>query len=162
MAYVLEALIGSDRAVTHAAHTLGQHQTVELPAELRLLPLASAPRERVRLLPEHFYQLHDRVLTAAETASAHGLIGYFEAEFFGGAGHQSAILWQDGRTVFGPVRTDFEGTAPRATLRPSWAFNAALRMLGVVATDASDEFSSVGLHRHRHTAEWLASADITT
>ena len=74
-----------------------------------------------------------------------GSFVYVEAEFFGGAGHQSAVGFTDGATVFGPL-------AARD------AINQALRFLGVTPTGKQDEFDTAGLFRHRSTDAWYAPA----
>jgi hypothetical protein len=74
-----------------------------------------------------------------------GSFVYVEAEFFGGAGHQSAIGFTDGATVLGPL-------AARD------AINQALRFLGVTPAGKQDEFDTVGLFRHRSTDAWYAPA----
>lgn len=69
----------------------------------------------------------------AVSASAKGAIAYLETEYFGGDGAQTAIVWDEGKVVYGPcVRS--EGT-----------INAALRILGVEAKRGQDEFLTVGL-----------------
>ena len=72
-----------------------------------------------------------------------GELAYVEAEFFGGAGHQSALGFRDGATVLGPL-------AARD------AINQALRFLGIAPAGKQDEFDTVGLFRHRSTDAWYA------
>ena len=62
-------------------------------------------------------------------------------EYFGGAGGQAALVVQQDSAIEGP----FVGND---------AINRALRIAGVRAGDARDEFEAVGLHR------WRANADI--
>ncbi len=77
-------------------------------------------------------------------ASINALVMYFETEYFGGDGGQGAALFHEGRVVF----------IQSAKLGP---INRALALLGVkVVSPAIDEFQSIGLDRHRTTAEWLA------
>jgi hypothetical protein len=42
----------------------------------------------------------------------------------------------------------------RLSLQPQWAFNQALRELGVDRGNAFDEFDAVNLGMHRHTSDW--------
>jgi hypothetical protein len=71
-----------------------------------------------------------------------GAMAYVEAEFYGGAGHQSSVGWRDGEIAHGPIMARD-------------AINQALRFLGVTASNGHDEFDTVGLGRHRSTEEWF-------
>jgi len=77
----------------------------------------------------------------------HGKSAYLEAEFFGGDGIQAAIVWEDGRMVFGPIVSHN-------------AINEALRRLGVLNDVGHDEFEALGLKRYDHTDDWV-KAEIT-
>ena len=68
---------------------------------------------------------------------------YVEAEYFGGSGGQSAVVWSRGAESLPPTHS------PEA-------INTALRLLGVSRGTFHDEFGAVGLPRHRHTEEWLS------
>ncbi|MFH8796006.1 hypothetical protein [Streptomyces sp. NPDC017941] len=91
----------------------------------------------------------DRLLTVCPKA---GPVAYVEAEYFGGAGTQTAQVWDDGKTVLGPLCMA-EGEPPPTSGTP---ISQALRRLGAVKGDHVDEFSAVGLGRHRDTVDWLA------
>ncbi|MER6180246.1 hypothetical protein [Streptomyces sp. NPDC001652] len=62
--------------------------------------------------------------------SAGGPVAYVEAEYFGGVGEQRSVARDGGAVVLGPLR--------------------------VVAGPGEDEFSAVGLERHRHGGAWIA------
>ncbi len=86
-----------------------------------------------------------------------GPIAYVEADFHGGAGHQSAAVWRGGAKVWGPVRTR-EFTGPRE----DWPINAALALLGVVpgapgGASHHDLFLEVGLGREQDTDGWQSA-----
>ncbi|AGM08477.1 hypothetical protein [Amycolatopsis keratiniphila] len=85
--------------------------------------------------------------------SAHGAVAYVEAEYFGGAGTQSAQVWERGETVLGPLHVDEDEPDP-ADGSP---ISQALRRLGVLKGDHFDEFDAVGLGRHRYTDDWLSA-----
>src|SRR3989440_7835863 len=55
-----------------------------------------------------------------------------------------------------PIPPQFGWPPPARASSPHWAFNQALRQLGVPRGAAFDEFEAVGLGRHRHTEDWLA------
>lgn len=76
--------------------------------------------------------------------SISGKVAYIEAEYFGGVGEQSSVVWNAGHQVLGPEH----GAS---------AINAALRCLEV-RSEASDEFDAIGLGRHRHVEDWLEEA----
>ena len=84
---------------------------------------------------------------------------YIFSETFGGPGSTEAIAWTDGTVIYGPSGTcDIE-----ADVRPGYrlargrdsAVNAALRAVGVRASNGQDEYASIGLTKHRMTDDWL-------
>jgi hypothetical protein len=74
--------------------------------------------------------------------SARSPAAFVEAEFFGGRGEQGCQVWDNGVSVLGP-------------LRASDAINQALRRLGVLCDNHSDEFDALQLSRCRETRKWL-------
>jgi hypothetical protein len=68
-----------------------------------------------------------------------GPVAWVEAEYFGGVGEQHAVVWRRG--VGEEVGT----------------INAALQALGVRRSPDDDEFDTLGLGRHRATADWVTS-----
>jgi hypothetical protein len=155
MAYDIQALIA--RAVVlgpHSVHSPDIH-LVTLAQELVLMPMSE--------------QLHDRLSTPdgdslgfwgfppgfAEVLaawSAAGPIAYVEAEFFGGVGEQRTAVWDRGMVVLGPLFCG-EGESIPAAGTP---ISQALRRLGVTSHGEVDEFTAVGMARHRNTEQWLA------
>lgn len=84
-------------------------------------------------------------LEFARTCSRGTALAYLETDYEGGHGRQSAILWREGEIVIGPATlVDFPRRPPAL-----WPINAALRGLGVRATEPWDEFDTVGLGRWR-------------
>ncbi|MEU5942114.1 hypothetical protein ABZ807_23670 [Micromonospora sp. NPDC047548] len=82
--------------------------------------------------------------------SRQGPVAYLEAEFFGGLGYQSAVVWLGGEMSWGP-RVDRLLDGPRA----EWPINAALARLGAEPGAWIDPFAELGLHLERHTDGWL-------
>lgn len=74
--------------------------------------------------------------------SLDGPIAYFETEYHGGSGTQSAVAYDQKKIVSGPMQ------AHRGPI------NEALRALGVECTPPLDEFDTVGLGRFRDTESW--------
>ncbi|MBM0234483.1 hypothetical protein JNW91_23240 [Micromonospora sp. STR1_7] len=83
--------------------------------------------------------------------SRSGPVAYLEAEFGGGAGHQSAVVWLGGALSWGP-RFDEVFDSPRE----QWPINSALTRLGAEPGTWIDPFAELGLHLERNTAGWLA------
>jgi len=71
-----------------------------------------------------------------------GRIAYVEVEYFGNAGGQSAVGWQNGECNFGP-KSSVAGI-----------INEAARFLGDRATSGQDELDTLGLGKHRRTEQW--------
>jgi hypothetical protein len=72
-------------------------------------------------------------------------VAYVEAHFLGGAGNQSAVVWQEGQVLLA-ISAGGMG-----------AIDQALRCLGIRASnpESFDEFDMVGLGRWRSTEAWL-------
>jgi hypothetical protein len=69
-------------------------------------------------------------------------LAYIEAEYFGGEGGQSGIIWKDGkRTAEFAYRQE--------------VINNVLRYFGIIANENQDEFDTLGLGRHRNTRDWM-------
>lgn len=68
-------------------------------------------------------------------------VSYVEAEFWGGVGAQSAVIWEKREVVF-------------QSMSSQDAINQVLRRLGIEAKGAIDEFAAVNLGRNRFTDEW--------
>lgn len=83
--------------------------------------------------------------------SAAGPVARVDAEYFGGLGEQWATVWKGGVAVLGPLHLP-EGEPFPAEGSP---ISRALRRLGVVAGAGEDEFTAVGLGRHRAPEDWL-------
>ncbi|BEL06395.1 hypothetical protein Q0Z83_045860 [Actinoplanes sichuanensis] len=107
-------------------------------------------------------QLNPRFGQALAEWSVAGPVAFVRADFFGGDGHQSAIVWRDGAPAWGPVFDDeFDGP------REQWPINAALAQLGVQPSGRTyswdpdrtvDLFDEVGLGLERDVDDWLAYA----
>jgi hypothetical protein len=83
--------------------------------------------------------------------STDGPVAYVEAEYFGGVGEQRAAVWEGGALVLGPLHVQENEPFPP----DGSAISQALRRLGAVASAGEDEFSAVGLDRHRHAEGWI-------
>ena len=80
-----------------------------------------------------------------------GDIAYAEAEYWGGAGTQRAVVWSRGSVVLGPlVLEEHESPSEQGT-----PISMALCSLGIRLNAEVDEFDAAGLRRHRHTEDWV-------
>jgi hypothetical protein len=150
MSYQIEAFLGSRPALEPLAAAFRGTRLVPLLVEpLVLVPFVQVLRTAVQARgPAEdprwpFGSLSREGARCVQDVCAAGSLAYVEAEFFGGAGHQSAVAFHDGATVLGPL-------ASRD------AINQALRFLGVQPAGKQDEFDTVGLFRHRSTDAWYA------
>ena len=125
------------QAVIARSGVLDDDRVVPLPQGLALLPLPDAPFESVIV-----------------EWSSRGPVALVDAEFFGGVGSQRAQVWEQGRSVLGPLVLEEDDPAPDVT-----PISLALRRLGVEKGEHHDEFDAVGLGRHRSTSAWLTSAE---
>jgi hypothetical protein len=148
MSYQIEAFLGSREALQPLAEAFRGVRLVPLLVEplvvapfvqvLRSAVQARGPAEDPRW---PFTSLSRDGARCVQEVCTQGSLAYVEAEFFGGAGHQSAVAFLDGALALGPV-------AARD------AINQALRFLGVTPTGKQDEFDTVGLFKHRSTDAW--------
>src|SRR5262249_48891583 len=112
---------------------------IALPAGLSILPLRDTDLDAFLERPSSSNPEHTNILAEAFidvlcTASRGEALVYFETDYFGGRGIQTAAVFRDGALVFGPESAEFG------------PINAALRLLGVgVTPPAADEFDTVGL-----------------
>jgi hypothetical protein len=135
--------------------------------ELVLLPLTGEVKRSIGAAPDDepvlgFLELVDPVRRFAAELSAGRQVAYVHAEVAGGTGLQGSAGWRSGQIEFGPLLTT---TDPADLEAPDYvvadhiseeAINQALRWLGVRRSFTSvDEFDTVGLGRHRWTADWL-------
>ncbi|MGW0658081.1 hypothetical protein [Streptodolium elevatio] len=111
-------------------------------------------RGRISAEDPFYRTMHPALETLLAGWSSERPIAYVEADFFGGDGYQSAVVWSGGRRRWGPAVDDkFDGP------RDDWPINGALARLGVQGHEgASDLFDSVGLGRERSTHDWLPQA----
>jgi hypothetical protein len=156
MGYDLQAVIAGGEVLRAASRHLSAARMASLGQGLSLMPMTDALFDSIAdgsdtgalgfwRLPGGF----DRTLADWSTA---GPVAYVEAEYFGGVGEQQAVVWDGGTIVLGPLQVR-EG---RPFALAGSAISQALRRLGAVASAGEDEFSAVGLDRHRHREQWIA------
>jgi hypothetical protein len=154
--YILEAVIGSERALREAVQGQPAAVLVTLGQGIAMVPMTdelfAAVTDGGSDRPLGFWKLpggFERVLSDWSSA---GPVGYVEAEYFGGFGGQRAALWVDGEVAVGPLAAD----ATQQSAADASPISQVLGQLGVERDNHHDEFDTVGLGRHRHTSEWAA------
>src|SRR5262249_43778661 len=149
MAHCVTGLIATTALLETFACEHGLHPPIRLSQGLGLLPLRDIDLDKFLVAPltghaEGFNYLSEQLIRELKIASSSGSLLYFETEYFGGDGTQGAGVFQEGELIFGPESAMFG------------PINEALAILGTrVIPPARDEFETAGLHRHRHTEDWL-------
>jgi hypothetical protein len=149
MGHVVTGIIATPEALRQFAARHSLHAPVLLNAGLAMLPLRDVDLDSFLEPPQTghvqgFTYLCEQLSRELIAASVGCAFMYFETDYFGGVGAQGAAVFRDGSLVFGPKS---------AKIGP---INQALSMLGIrTVAPAHDEFETVGLHRHRHTEDWL-------
>ncbi|MFF7870716.1 hypothetical protein ACFZCT_30205 [Streptomyces qaidamensis] len=156
MSYDLQAVIADEAALRVATRGLSTARLASIGQGLSLMPMTDTLFDTLtdgsgagalgfRRLPGGFEK------TLADW-SAGGPVAYVEAEYFGGVGEQRAAVWAGGTIAIAPLHVDEDQPFPPA----GSPISQALRRLGAVAGAGEDEFTAVGLHRHRHNEAWIA------
>ena len=144
MAYTLQALIIKD-SIKMVKEELDLC-TVEISNGLHLVPLTHdfVENNNIPFLPltDGSTNIGEVLLDICLKVSIMTKVAYVEAEFFGGDGTQGCGLFENGEVFQEPKENTF-------------AINKALRWLGVIRNDSQDEFTTVGLDKHRSTEKWL-------
>lgn len=148
MAYTLQAVIGEESLLRACAQN---RPLVRLAQGKALVPLpggteAGADFPFLPLTDEGVEQMPAPIAAICREFSANGRIAYVEAEYFGGEGVQAAVLWEKGLPV-GDIERSHD------------AINRVLRVLGVDAGAALDEFEALNLGQHRQTDKWALDRD---
>jgi len=124
------------------------NEFILLAQEMCLLPLTSELRKKFNILflpltDEGLEELPIEITSLCVPLSGRGTVIYVEAEFFGGVGTQANTIFKEGYQI-------------RKVLISKHAINETLRSLGVKQENGSEEFSALGLEKHRDTDQWLA------
>ncbi|MEV0327484.1 hypothetical protein AB0H63_13705 [Micromonospora echinospora] len=163
MSYQLSAVVADVELLAEQTGELDHAVLAALRQDFALLPVTpqlveeltgSLPDFAVEELgPQRPFRL---VLSAALTEvfarwSRRGPVAYLEAEFSGGTGRQSAVVWLDGAVAWGP---GFDALLDRP--RAEWPINTALVRIGAEPGRWIDPFAELGLHLEGSTDGWLA------
>lgn len=143
MGYYLQAIIGKQQTLAQHASAFRHVHLVPLEKDIAMIPITDALYDEIADggQIERFYKLSPGIEEWARRISMAAPVAYIEAEFFGGAGGQSAVAWSSGSRTLGPLHSE-------------QAINEALRLLGVQKGGARDEFDAIALGRHRNIEDW--------
>lgn len=158
MGYRLQAVIAAESLLRELVGSVGGATIVPLGQHLSLLPMTDELFDAVTEpgAPEldGFWKVPAGFGHALAACSEGGPVAYVEADYFGGTGTQSALAWESGKVIIGPLRVAVGEPSPV----DGSPISRALRHLGVARGDHFDEFDAVGLGRHRDTGDWSPSA----
>jgi hypothetical protein len=151
MGYYLQALICKSQSLKNEAKSFLAEHRISLAQDFTMIVVTEELCEEVAdnyLCDENnpykeFLMLSGSLAAWAKEISKLTPIAYLEAEYFGGVGRQSAIVWHKGSFIFGPLSGEIG------------PINKALQLLGAQAVGAQDEFDSIGLNRKRNTEDWI-------
>ncbi|MCZ4102509.1 MULTISPECIES: hypothetical protein [Streptomyces] len=153
--YCLQAVIATESVLRELVGSTAGACIVPLGQHLWLLPMTDALFDAVTVAGaselDGFWKAPAGLDRLLATCSETGPVAYIEADHFGGAGTQTAQVWNAGQVALGPLRLAEGGPSP-TTGTP---ISQALRWLGAAKGDHVDEFAAVGLGRHRDTGDWL-------
>jgi hypothetical protein len=141
MGYYLQAIVG--RGLKAHGSDFRNARVVSLERGVLMIPVTDLLHEEIGRggESERFEKLSPGVEEWVRRISRDSPAAYIEAEFFGGDGGQSAVVWSEGARVLGPIHDQH-------------AINQALRILGVRPDGVHDEFDAVDLGRNRDTDDW--------
>ena len=152
MGHNVEAIIVSAEADLSSIPSAKIAKRIPLPCGLMLIPITDEFFDEVATTAsngsegafEEFWKFPKGLLPLVESLSKDQSVAYVETEYFGGTGVQAAAVWLKGKLVYGPKQNKKIGP-----------INAALRRLGVRASDGRDEFDTIGLGRFRSNEDWI-------
>jgi hypothetical protein len=151
--YRLQAVIATEHLLRDLAGAVEEARIVALGQHLFLLPMTDALTVAGAPQLDGFWKASEGFGRALAACSASGPVAFVEAEYFGGTGEQSAMVWDAGQVVLGHLHLAAGASIPAV----GTPISQALRRLGVITGEHQDEFDAVGLGRHRDTEDWLAS-----
>lgn len=155
MGYDLQAVVGGE-VLRVGSRQLPAARLASIGQGLSLMPMTDEFFDSIAFGGEEgalgFWRLPEGFAKTLADWSTAGPVAYVEAEYFGGVGEQTAVVWEAGAIALGPLHEPEGRPSPPA----GSAISQALRRLGVVAGVGEDEFKAVGLGRHRSVDGWLA------
>jgi hypothetical protein len=147
MGYKLDAFIGKHLDLQPIARKYPKAKIIRLEHGIGLIPMTEELYDEINDFVKGedimtLTYLNSNIESRVIELVGKSMIAYAEAEYFGGIGGESALLWKDGI---------------RLNLIPfgKGAINSILKTMGISAEEGLDEFDTVGLGKHRDTVDWL-------
>ncbi|WP_145053029.1 hypothetical protein [Paenibacillus xylanexedens] len=145
MGYDFRGIVTSFDAMKRLKEKYTSTKIIPFYNELIVIPLTDEVYDEINMNQGtticNYDYLTEIISSYCREISKLGLVAYIEAEYFGGTGSQSAMVWDSSQVIF------------EETLSQS-AINRSLELLGVCKLQGKDEFDTVGLGRHRNTEDW--------
>ena len=103
----VQAFVGARTILDLIQRQFALSCVVDLDQGLALLPLSdelydAIPGDMLAPSEEGFVLLTPKIAELLKQTSTYGIVGYFETDYFGGDGDQSAVLTSLGEFTFGP------------------------------------------------------------
>jgi hypothetical protein len=149
MGHFVTGIITKSEFAAQVSEKIRFKEYVKLRQGFAMFPLTDEIIDFVLVAPQEFCFKEftylsgelDEILRNASNVSP---IVYVETEYFGGEGCQAAIVYCDGKVVFGPKNSS------------SGIISEALKLVGVnIQMDFQDEFDSFGLSSCRTSEEFI-------
>ncbi|HTE25817.1 hypothetical protein [Flavitalea sp.] len=146
MGYIIKVFVAKHSQLETLSAQYPAAQVVSLSQELGLVPMTEALFDEINLcgltedLPGFVLMTVGAEMQILKLFPV-GEIAYVEADYFGGNGSQSAVVWANGRRS--EIYMDKHN-----------AINFALKSLGISKKSHGDEFEALNLGRHRDTHDW--------
>lgn len=160
MGHQINALIGTNEALKSWAMRLGSPPPTTLSFGLDLIPLDEQRLDAISMSVEpaiEGFTYLTPLMAEKIAAELSGPALYFETEYFGGIGTQSAAYFENSQLIWSGTESNegsLAGSSP-ASFHEEAAdvgkspINEGLRRLGVVRSKNCDEFDQIGLQRFR-------------
>jgi hypothetical protein len=144
MGYYLQALIGKTDSLKSDPKSCPSEHRVELAQGYTMILVTDEFCEEIAVKfsvneeesASGFSMLTENLAAWAKQISKLTPVAYIEAEYFGGAGEQSAIVWDKSEIKLGPI-------------------SAEIGPINQEVLSANDEFEAVGLNRGRDSEDWI-------
>ena len=157
MGHSIEVFIGQTDQLKAGFEKIGHAHVLPLEQGFAMVPVTNELHDEIVVLfecpighpHEEFWKLTEGMAAFGRQLSDSMPVAYLETDYFGGAGTQAAIAWQDGRIILGPQKTENEKSLAAG------AINKALQQIGVARIEDKDAFDSLRLGRHRSNEAWL-------
>jgi len=153
MAHCIRAFLGHSKNITLLSEYVSANQ-IQLPQGLSMIFLTDSLFDKITeafnthdsITVDGFIFLTSAVVSVLEKHSQHDKLAYFETDYFGGKGTQSAALYEGGKQTLPPIFTDEMNIKLPNDKK---AINVILKQFGIRKSIGKDEFESIGLDLFR-------------